>query len=280
MIRILLALTLAFGLTTSALSQPLILLTNDDGYENAGLRTLAEALNDDFIVLIAAPRRNQSGASMMISGLGRTVEWSQFAFEGAAASYWIDASPSIAVHWGISMAELEFGRRPDLVISGLNAGRNDAQSHHYSGTVGAARTGRLYGIPSLAISLERGDTRDPAGAAEWVRAFAGTLLDQELDVFLNINLPLGDLDAQTASLLTYPAERRLEIIDQRAAPLTAGTGLRSGTAELDYRFTGEDDGVDSDQAVLDRGLIAVTPLGLEGFDLEQAERIWESEILD
>lgn len=265
---------------SAANAQPIILVSNDDGYESADLRALAAGLNDDFIVVIAAPRQNQSGTSAAISGLGGEAEWAEFPFDGADASYWIDATPAIAVHWGIDMIQRSYGRTPDLVISGINAGSNDGQSHHYSGTVGAARSARLYEIPALAVSLARGDTRDPDGAAAWVNSFARRLLDTGMDAYLNINMPLGALGADSTSLLTYPAERRLEIFDRDAAPLTVQTGLRSGTARLWYRFEGEDAGVDSDSAVVERGLISVTPLSLEGFDADQAETLWESEILD
>lgn len=267
-------------LPAAASAQPIVLLSNDDGYESEDLRQLASALNEDFIVVIAAPRSNQSGSSSAIRGLGQEADWSQFPFEGADIAYWIDATPAISVHWGIDMVQRSYGRGPDLVISGINRGSNDGNAHLYSGTVGAARAARAYGIPALATSLERGETRDLEGAAEWINAFAGQLLEEEMDAYLNINFPLGDLDAQTPSVLTYPVDQRLEIFDRQARPLTVEVGMRSGRASLWYRMSGEDQGGDSDIAVLARGQISVTPLALEGFDAEQAERLWNSEILD
>jgi len=271
---------LALMPATASAQSALILISNDDGYESEDLRALARGLNEDFIVVVAAPRSNQSGTSGAISGLGREAEWSEFAFDGADQAFWIDATPALSVHWGIELVEQLYGRGPDLVISGINAGSNDGQSHHYSGTVGAARAAHLRGYSALAVSLARGDSRDPDGAAEWVNAFAADLIAADAPVYLNINMPLGDLDADSASLLTYPAERVFEIFDRDAEPVSDDTVLRSGTARLWYRFEGEDDGHDNDQAVLERGLISVTPLRAEGFDPEQAERLWESQILD
>lgn len=263
-----------------AQAQPIILLSNDDGYESDDLRALAHALNEDFIVFITAPRTNQSGMSSAISGLGREAEWSQFEFDGADLAYWIDATPAISVHLGIDMVQRSFGRPPDLVISGINGGANDGQSHWYSGTVGAARAARAYGLPALAVSLERGEDRDVEGAARWLNGFAASLIESEMDAFLNINFPTGEIGEDTPSILTYPAELRLEIFDRAAIPLTVENGMRSGTAQLWYRTSRQDDGTDSDVAVLARGQISVTPLTPEGFDLDQAERLWESQILD
>ena len=42
--------------------------------------------------------------------------------------------------------------RPDLVLSGINHGSNEGICVSYSGTLGAAREGCIYGIPSLAAS--------------------------------------------------------------------------------------------------------------------------------
>lgn len=256
----------------TVLAQPLILITNDDGYESPDLRALAMALNDQADVMIVAPQGNRSGSATSLGNLRAEAAWSEFAFDGADVSYWIDATPSVATHWGIVRAEQHYGRQPDLVISGINAGMNDGQSHHYSGTVGAARTARLYGISALAVSLDRAEGRDLEGAAEWVAAFVARLPEDGETLFLNINMPATDLDAHSPSMITQPADLRLEIYDQRMAPLTVETELRSGVARWNYRDVGEAaDG--SDVAAINAGLISITPLTVEYFDSTQSDRI-------
>ena len=42
---------------------------------------------------------------------------------------------------------------PDFVVSGMNLGENLSEDIFFSGTVGGAFSGFLYGIPSLAVSL-------------------------------------------------------------------------------------------------------------------------------
>ena len=44
------------------------------------------------------------------------------------------------------------GYRPDLVVSGINNGANMGDDTIYSGTVGAAMEGYLFGIPAIAFS--------------------------------------------------------------------------------------------------------------------------------
>ena len=41
---------------------------------------------------------------------------------------------------------------PDFVVSGMNLGENLSEDVFFSGTVGGAFSGHLYGIPSLAVS--------------------------------------------------------------------------------------------------------------------------------
>jgi len=260
-------LTLLAG-TTSVAAQPLILITNDDGYQSPDLRALASALNAQADVIIVAPQSNQSGTSTSLGNLRAEAEWSEFEFDGADISYWINATPSVSTHFGIDLAERHYGRQPDLVISGINAGMNDGQSHHYSGTVGAARTASLYGISALAVSLDRADGRDPDGAAEWVAAFVAQMPGDANPVYYNINMPATDLDADSPALITRPADVRLEIFDRNAQPLTVETGLRSGTARWGYRFEG-DPGDGTDMAAIAQGAISITPLVVEHFDRAQ-----------
>lgn len=272
MLKLVLPLMLGLSGAAAAQDEPIVLITNDDGYESEDLRALARALNEDYIVFISAPRSNQSGTSTAISGLRGPLEWSQFEFDGAAESYWLDGTPSLSVHWGVDMVARSYGREPDLVISGINSGSNDAQSHHYSGTVGAARTARLRGLSAMAVSLGRGDERDIEGAAEWIAAFTGQVLESGEPVYLNINLPPVDLDASSEARIVPHADRMLDIIDRDAWPLTVEVGLRQGTSRFTYRMPGEVT-ADSDQGVLAEGMIAITPLQLEGFDAKAADRL-------
>jgi 5'-nucleotidase len=79
--------------------------------------------------------------------------------------------------------------RPDLIVSGINNGANMGDDTLYSGTVGAAMEGYLFGISAIAFSqVERGwehlDTA-AAQAAQIVQRFAAT----PGVWLLNVNIP-------------------------------------------------------------------------------------------
>ncbi len=75
-------------------------------------------------------------------------------FDGHAVS----GKPADCVKFAVSV--LLKGKKPDLVISGINFGGNDGCSVFYSGTVAGAREGALMGINSFAVSLDCFDNPD------------------------------------------------------------------------------------------------------------------------
>jgi 5'-nucleotidase len=128
----------------------LILLTNDDGIYAPGLRALEQELRTLGDVCVVAPATEQSGVGHSITFLKPLV--AHEVFEGERRRGWaIEGSPADSVKLGI----FEFcGRRPDLVVSGINGGLNAGINVLYSGTVAAAIEGAFFGITSIAVSLE------------------------------------------------------------------------------------------------------------------------------
>ena len=127
-----------------------ILLTNDDGIFAPGLAALERALKSLGDVSVVAPSTEQSGVGHAITVL--TPLTAKEVFDGDRRRGWaVDGSPADAVKLGIT----EFcPTRPDLVVSGINAGLNAGINVLYSGTVAAAIEGAFFGITSLAVSLE------------------------------------------------------------------------------------------------------------------------------
>jgi 5'-nucleotidase len=122
-----------------------ILVTNDDGIHAPGLQacaTIARALSDE--VWIVAPETDQSGVSHSLSLNDplrlREVGERHFAVRG---------TPTDCVIMGARHIMKEM---PQLVLSGVNRGRNVAEDVSYSGTVAAAIEGTVLGIPSIALS--------------------------------------------------------------------------------------------------------------------------------
>ncbi|MFA7938403.1 5'/3'-nucleotidase SurE [Klebsiella oxytoca] len=126
-----------------------ILLTNDDGIDAAGLHTLskiAERLAPE--IWIVAPAFEKSGASQCVS-LHKTVKFNR----RSEQIYAVDGTPADCV--AIACGHLMKRARPDLILSGVNNGPNLGTESVFSGTVGAAMTGLLFDIPSVALSLAR-----------------------------------------------------------------------------------------------------------------------------
>lgn len=124
-----------------------ILLSNDDGVHAPGIQTLAKALREFADVQVVAPDRNRSGASNSL-----TLESSlrTFTFENGDIAVQM-GTPTDCVYLGVNAL---MRPRPDIVVSGINAGPNLGDDVIYSGTVAAAMEGRHLGFPALAVSLD------------------------------------------------------------------------------------------------------------------------------
>jgi 5'-nucleotidase len=123
-----------------------ILLTNDDGHEAPGIRALETALKDNgYRISVLAPSKEQSA-----TGMSMTTRRNMALEEIGDSSWHIDAQPADTVLVGLH--HLLVDDPPDLVVSGINFGPNLGVSLHASGTVGAAVTALLHGVPAIAIS--------------------------------------------------------------------------------------------------------------------------------
>ena len=163
---------------------PHILLTNDDGYDAAGLKALAAALEDFATLSIVAPNGEKSGAAQSL-----TLRQPIVVHPKSERHWAVDGTPADAV---IVALHGLLPEKPDLVISGINHGANMGENVYYSGTVGAARESALHHIPSIAISLSaKKDNLNFANAARIARSAAELVLKNGLpdQVLLNINVP-------------------------------------------------------------------------------------------
>ena len=161
-----------------------ILLTNDDGYQAEGLRTLAAELADFATVSIVAPSKEQSGAAQSLT-LRQPIVCNQI----SEREWAIDGTPADCVI--VALHKL-LPEKPDMLISGVNHGANLGENVYYSGTVGAAREGALHHIPSLAMSLcSKKENVKFENSARIARATAEIMLKEGLpdQVLLNVNVP-------------------------------------------------------------------------------------------
>jgi 5'-nucleotidase len=161
------------------------------------------------------------------------------------------------------------GARPDLLISGMNAGANCGINVIYSGTVAAALEAAFLGVPAIAVSmtLGRGTPRYDVGAL-WARRTLDRLLEGGLPrphECLSINIPPTDapglsMESPLPPVRVCPMNTHglVDKFDRRVSPSgdvyywAAGHGL-------DFRSTDHDSDVDH----LLRGCITVTPLSFD-----------------
>jgi 5'-nucleotidase len=163
-----------------------VLVSNDDGVDAPGLRTLAEGLRAaGHEVFIVAPQRDHSGASNSLT-LHAPVR-----IERRDERTWcVHGTPTDCVHVALTgLLEHE----PDIVVSGINTCGNLGDDVIYSGTVAAAMEGRFLGLPALAMSLctSEGSGRNYDTAARAAVELVARLATDPLpaDTILNVNVP-------------------------------------------------------------------------------------------
>lgn len=160
-----------------------ILLSNDDGYRAEGLRCLRDRLRELGEVTVVAPDRNRSGASNSL-----TLESPLRAHREGQGVFSVEGTPTDCVHLAITGL---LDERPDMVISGVNAGGNLGDDVIYSGTVAAAMEGRFLGFPALAVSLVSERENNFECAARVAETLVRHLFSAPLprDTILNVNVP-------------------------------------------------------------------------------------------
>ena len=124
-----------------------ILITNDDGIENKGIRLLAEWAKKLGEVTVVAPKVEQSGKSHAIDFI-TPVEIKKVPFVEGVEAYSMSSTPADCVRFGV----LGLGKKFDLVLSGINYGVNLGADIVYSGTVGAIFEAARMHIPAIAFS--------------------------------------------------------------------------------------------------------------------------------
>ena len=174
-----------------------ILITNDDGINAPGLKTLeaiaAEVAGETGEVWTVAPASEQSG-------VGHCISYSRPSLltQHGPRRFSVEGYPADCVLAGLH--EVMKDARPDLVLSGVNRGNNAAENVLYSGTIGATMEAALQDVPAIALSQffgpENRDLDDPFEAAaqhgaETVRRLLkdGIWDENPYRLFYNVNFP-------------------------------------------------------------------------------------------
>lgn len=170
-----------------------IMITNDDGYLSQGIRVLAEEAMKYGEVVIVAPESGQSGKSHAITVCEPLKHKKHDDYGLSGVEVWsVKGTPVDCVKLGIH--QMMDGRRPDIILSGINHGGNFASSVHYSGTLGAVREAALLGIRGIGFSYFDYDPKaDMSPAREVVARLLPRLIsfNWPASTFMNVNMPMG-----------------------------------------------------------------------------------------
>ncbi|WP_411818690.1 5'/3'-nucleotidase SurE [Hyphococcus sp. DH-69] len=247
-----------------------ILCSNDDGIHARGLESLikiAHELTDD--VWVVAPQEEQSGAARALT-LAHPLRVRKF----DERRFSVSGTPSDAIMMGVT--RLVEGKKPDLILSGVNNGQNLAEDVTVSGTIAAAFQGMSMGIPSVALSLSRLD-RDKA---RWQTAEAhGARIVKQLletgwpeDVVINLNFPDVEPDEVKGIEVTVQGHRdAVQLYAEERKDLRGGTYYWYG-----FRGSRSNPPEGTDLRAIYDGRISITPLHLALTHKDSYETLAES----
>jgi len=234
-----------------------ILLTNDDGFDAPGLAALidvARTIADE--IWVVAPQLDQSGMGQSI-----TINGPLRCIARGDKKWAISGTPADCVIMALSHLMKE--TPPDLILSGINAGSNTGDDVNLSGTLGAAFTGLMLGVPSMGISLACASRKhlrwDMARAV--LPEILGSFLREGWDKnhCLSVNLPDLPEEQIKGIFWSRPAHKTIPSFE---------VAEREDLRERNYYWIIPNDDNShadhgSDLAALERGQVAVTALTLD-----------------
>jgi 5'-nucleotidase len=241
-----------------------ILCTNDDGIHAPGLKIveqIARELSDD--VWVVAPELDQSGVSHSLSLNDplrlREVGPRHFAVRG---------TPTDCVIMGAR--HILGDKRPDIVLSGVNKGRNVAEDVVYSGTIAGALEGTILGLPSFALSQEFSMETRERPLWDTALQFGPDILRKVIEAgvpkstVINVNFPACAPDEVAGVRVTRQGTRNLGFlkVDQRRD----GRGNPYFWIGFDRAAILDTPAEGTDLAALAANYVSVTPLKLDRTD--------------
>jgi 5'-nucleotidase len=247
-----------------------ILLTNDDGYQALGIKVLHEELIKMADVLIIAPERENSAVGHAIT-VFEPIKVLELKEDDKIYGYAVNGTPADCVKLGLVAI---YKKKPDLVISGINAGPNTGTNIIYSGTVSAATEGTIFGIPSIAVSIGTRNSLELKFAAEFTVNLAKIIQKRKMPAgtLLNVNVPaIPKEQIKGVKITRQGASKFKEVFLKRIDPL----------GRTYYWLDGENIYIDKDEDVddvaLKNGFVSITPITYDLTNYKYREEIKDLE---
>ena len=262
------------------IKRPLLLISNDDGYQAKGIRELVEMISEYGDIIVCAPDSARSGFSCAFSATTPLRLAPQERREGIEV-WSCNGTPVDCVK--MALAEL-CPRKPDMVIGGINHGDNASVNAHDSGTMGVTLEGCMKYIPSVAFSLcDHRDDADFEPLRPFIRKITQKVLCEGLPqgVCLNVNFP--SITSSTST--TGSPYKGVKVC--RMAKGTWGSEVTKCHHPRGYDYwwmvghytNDEPEADDTDNWALTHGYVAITPTQIDVTAYEAMEQIekWEIE---
>ena len=237
------------------MKKPLILVTNDDGINAPGIRTLISVVKNIGDVIVVAPDSPQSGMGHAIT-INSTLHSSKITPKNSEIiEYSCSGTPADCVKLAIN--EL-MPRKPDLCVSGINHGSNSSINVIYSGTMSAAIEAGIEGVPAIGFSLlDYSWNADFSHSKDFIRKITLNALNNGIPkgVVLNVNIPaVKKSDIKGVKICRQAKAYWVEEFDKRKNPLGQEYYWLTG------KFVNKDQGEDTDEWALKNNYISIVPV--------------------
>ncbi|MBF0226608.1 MAG: 5'/3'-nucleotidase SurE [Desulfobacterales bacterium] len=248
-----------------------VLLTNDDGIYANGLWELYKCFYGKHKVTVIAPDRERSAVSHGIT-IRDPLRANLIEVCDGYVGYAVNGTPADCVKLGI----LEILKsKPDIVISGINPGANVEINIHYSGTVAAAKEAALFGIPSIAVSIEEYNAMHYEDAACFVKSLTDLVFEKGMPfgTFLNVNIPDKPKNKISGIIISRQGTKRQTMrFDKRIDPRSTNYYWLGYD---NYTFEGN---IEVDGDALMSNYISITPLKCDMTDYAMLQTLTQWEI--
>lgn len=257
-----------------------ILVTNDDGFNSKGITIIAELLSKWGNVTVLAPLEGQSGKSSALT-LDKPLRLNKRSTTikengNSITIYTLNGTPVDCVK--MAMNEIYSTIKPNLLISGINHGSNASIASTYSGTLGAAIEGTVYGIHSIGLSL---DSHNADADFSPIKHYLDKILNNYFNflpdkgIYLNINFPAIPVeDIKGIRFTPQGAGMWINEFERRCDPRGESYFWMSGEfLDLDVNAVG-------DHTLIKQGYITIVPHKIDTTDystIDSLSKKWDLE---
>ncbi len=246
-----------------------ILITNDDGVKAKGIGILTEMMRPYGDLTVVAPFEAQSGMSAALT-IGKPLRLTELKSEKGLKIFACSGTPADCVK--MAMNQIFSDKAPDLLVSGINHGSNASIASLYSGTLGAAAEGTVYGIPSIGFSLSSHDSdADFSAAVEYGKLIIDNFLNNppNPDIYLNVNIPAVNASLIKGVRFSHQGKGQwIKEFEERNDPY--GFKYYWMTGEF---FNQEPDDSEADHNLVANNYISIVPHKTDNTDYNEIDRL-------